>query len=294
MGASLLEIREWVAAKLGRKYLVTLTGDASDHTLMTATGISDLTEDDEKLQDSCVILRDDSGTPEWRRITSVNTADEQFFVNRAFATLPSSQSACILGLLNPTEWNEAVNEALTKLYFPERVEISLSTYFDSNGNTLTTKEYDLPDWVQTRGQLRGLYYRLLSTGTETAVPRYKVFESSGGVRVVIIDPPPSPTSYTLVVDASRWHPALDDDNAVTNCPQQLWQAAVEVEALHKVLKKYGARFKAMYSQDLAIAERELLQMRAAILPVIQSREYNTDDDWAGPDLEPFFEMTGWW
>lgn len=296
MSATRQEIREYVAAKLGRMHLVTITEDVGDATIMDCTGISDLTEDDERLQDSFVIVRDGSATPEWRRITAVNTSLEQFTVNRAFGTPPASQSAAILGLLDPDEWNAAINEALTELYFPERAELPLTTFLDSNGNTLVTTEYDLPDWVQTRGQLKGLYYRDLTFGKESAVPRYKVFESSAGVRIVLVDAPSSTwaTTYTLVIDATRWHPSLLDDTFSTNCPQQLWQAAVEVAALHKVLKKYGLRYKAQFAQDLAIAERKLMQMRAAILPVVQPREFNTDDDWEGPDIDPFFNYSSWW
>lgn len=296
MSATRQEIREFVAGKLGRMYLVTITKDAGSDVIMDCPGLSDLIEDDERFIDSWVIIRDDTATPEWRRITASSASLDQFTINRAFTTAPSSQSACILELLSPDEWNAAIDEALTELYFPERAEIPLTTYLDSNGNTLVTTEYDLPDWVQTRGQLKGLYYRDLTYGKESAVPRYKVFESSAGVRVVIVDAPASTwaTTYTLVVDATRWHPKLLDDTYSTNCPQQLWQAAVEVAALHKVLKKYGQRFKAQFAQDLAIAERKLLQMRAAILPVVQPREFNTDDDWEGPDIDPFFNFSSWW
>jgi hypothetical protein len=115
------------------------------------------------------------------------------------------------------------------------------------------------------------------------------------VRVVIIDAPPSVATYSLVVEGLRWHAALDDDDSETLCPQQLWQAAVEVSAIHKVYKKYGDRFKREFAQDLAIAERKLLQMRASVLPTIQAREYNTDDDWDGPDIDSyFFNAGGWW
>jgi hypothetical protein len=286
MAASRKTIREWVASKLGRLHRVSITVDGGDPTLYDVPELPDITGDEERIADWYLMLDDGSATPEWRRVTSASLSASQLSISRAFAAAPVAGEAAVLyGLLNPDEWNEAINEALTTLYFPDRHEITLVE---------DEREYALPTWVQTRGQVIGVRYRNLTTAREEPVPRFRIHESmSDGVKLVLMDDPWSPSSYSLILEASRWHSRLDEDDWGTTCPQQLWQAAVEVSALHKVMKKYGQRFKAQFAQDLAIAERELLQMRAAILPTVQAREYATDDDWAGPDIDAFFGDGGW-
>jgi len=296
MAASRKTIREWVASKLGRLHRVAITIDGVDNTLYDVPEIVDITGDEERLVDWYLMLDDDSATPEWRRVTAISLDLAQLSITRAFGAAPAADSPAVLyGLLNPDEWNEAVDEALTVLHFPDRTEMDLEITTDSNGNETTAKEYSLPSWIQTRGQFKAAKYRNLTTLHETEVARYRLTESmTDGVKLVIIDTPPSPTSYSLMIEGMRWHTRLDEDQWGTTCPQPLWQAAVEVSAIHKVMKKYGQRFKAQFSQDLAMAERELLQMRAAILPAIQTREFIDDTDWAGPDIDPFFSGDGWW
>lgn len=296
MATSRRQIREWVAKKLGRYNEISISVDGSVTTLYDAPGISDAEADDERAVDSYLILRDDSAEPEWRRITAVHMALEQISINRAFDTAPADNtSAAVIGLLTPKQWNEAINEALTVLYFPDRHEITLTTTTNANGTVTTTREYELPSWVLTRGQVRGFRYRHTTTSREDTVPRWRITEAITGLTVVLMDLPSAVSTYTLILEATRWHSRLDQDDWGTTCPLPLWQAAVEVAAIHKVYKQYGDVFKRQFAQDLAIAERALLQMRGAILPTVMTQEYTTEDDWGGPDIDDFFDSRdGWW
>src|SRR5690554_6044270 len=121
-------IREWVAGKLGRYHEVQVSVDSCDATLYDVVGLSEITADDERLQDSYLMLRDGSALPEWRRITATNLSNEQISINRAFdVTPPDGTSAAIYGLLDIAEWNGAINDALTELHFADRYEIEITT-----------------------------------------------------------------------------------------------------------------------------------------------------------------------
>ena len=298
MATSRKSIREWVSAKMGRRHEVTITIDGVDTTLFTAPELGDISADEERLIDACLVLPAAAGETfgEWRRITAVNTdvSPAQLYVNRAFDTAPSASTvAQIYSLLNPDQWNEAINEALTVLYFKDRETIPITTSEDSNGNTVTDSEYDLPGWIQYKGMLTGVKYRNRSTGYEENVPQYRIIEQITGLKLKLVGTVWSATTYDVIVEGHRYHSRLDDDNYGTTCPQALWQAAVHVAALHKVTNMYGARFKAQFAQDLAIAERELMKQRDAVLPRIQTQEYVDEEGWGGPDIDPFFSDGGW-
>lgn len=291
MATSRKSIREWVAGKMGQLKAVTITVDGADSTLFTVPDLGDASEDNQRYRDS--FLMPDDGTkpmPEWRRITSVATNMASLFVNRAYTTNPAAaQSSFIYSLLTPDEWNDAINEVMVTLYFPDRADLNLRVVTTDD----PAREYDLPTWVSTRGQIRDIRYRNITTQREEPVPRYKVIESIEGLSIALMDAPWSSTTYDLILEGTRWHSRLDEDDWGTTCPQQLWQAEVEVAAYHKVMKKYGQRFKQNFAQDLAIAERERLKARADILPVMIAREYTHDDDWGGPDIDSFFVDSGW-
>lgn len=286
-------MREWVAKKLGRFHAVTVT-QVSD-LVWQVPELGDFSEDDERFVDSYLLLVDnDDAMPQWRRITAVNMvlSPPQISINRALSPEPTNGSeARIMGLLTPDEWNDAINEALVVLYYRERHTETLRTA------TMTDpgREYEMPSWVTHRGMIIGVKYRNVSTGQEQDVPRFRLQESRNIVTVELLDPPYATTSYELIVETHRFNTRLDEDNWGTTCPQPLWQAAVEVAVIHKVIKKYGARFKSQFSQDLAIAERDLAQQRAAILPKLIAAEYSDPDGFNGPDMgdDLFSSWSSW-
>lgn len=296
MGASRKTIREFVAGKMGRLMEVTIASvDGSDHKLITVTGLSDFSEDDERLQDAYLCWNedgDDVGDNEilhWRRIVAANTAAEQVHLNRVYDDDPPADTdARIISLMNPDDWNKSINEALIQLYFRERSDVTLDDTKQTTG-----REYVLPSYVQFKGQVLDVYYRETTTGHESPVPRYKLNEAENVVTLKLIDPQMPSATFGLVVEANRFYPPLNEDDWGTTCPTPLWQAAVQVAAIHKVNNKYGERFKRTFAQDLAIAERNLSEMRASVLPKHQTREYTMDDDWDGPDIDIFFESSGW-
>lgn len=308
MAATRKFMREWVASKLGRLHEVQISEAEADEgvtdTLYDCPRLADLSEDNERFMDSYLML--DTTTPasepmaEWRRITAASITNKQVSLSRAFDSTPADGSnAFIYGLLNPDEWNGAINDVLTTLYYPFRLEVPLTETVEGTGadQLVDTMEYRLPAWIMSKGQVLEVRYRNISSGFvkgwEEALPRYRLDQTITGVTLHLIDPPWARSTFELVVEAQRFHSRLDDDTWGTTCPQQLWQAGVEVSVLHKVMKKYGQRFKAQYAQDLAIAEREFAQMRAAMLPVVVAREYAHDDDWSGPDIDSFFLHSGW-
>lgn len=303
MGASRKTIREWVAGRLSRRHDITITAVDTDTTLLTAASLDDISEDDERFVDSFLTYNTDGDVVgdmqnlHWRRVTVWNRDLSQLAINRSFddsltPDLPISGS--IYTVLNPTEWNEAINEALVALYFEERVAIDLV-----DEDTNPTHEYDLSSvtigasWIQYKGMIVDVYYRNLTTGREYPVPRYKLQENRNAVTLRIVDKQWSSTTYELIVVAKRYYPRLNEDDWGTTCPTPLWQAAVEVSAIHKIMKKVGQRLKPNYAQELAIAERSLAEARAMILPVLTAREYTVDEGWVPPDISEFFTHGGW-
>lgn len=316
MAASRKFIREWVAGKMGWRHFVDITAITPDamgeNTLLTIPRLNDISEDVERMQDSYITLNtdgDEIGDNElmfWRRIRAYNRDTGQVSISREFdddIVLEADTPAVIYHVMNPDEWDDAINEALIKLYFHQRIEISIDDFLGSETPLVTTDDFpqifdlhsDAIDatWLQTKGMIVDIRYRELSTGREVPIPRWRVLEDANTLKIQLIDPVWASENFSIVLEAQRFYPRLNEDDWGTTCPTQLWQAAVEVSAYHKIIKKHGARYKAQFSQDLAIAERELYQMRAEILPKLKSREYVLEEEWAGPDIEQFFLTSGW-
>lgn len=280
-------MREWVAAKLGRLTRISIAPDDGDDTLVEAPDLGDFVGDPEQFMDASLMLDlNTSPMAEWRRIESVNAAMDSISINRAFTDLPDAGcNALVYSLLKPTDYNDAINEALTPLYFPDRTTIETEA---------TEREYTLPTWISSKAQVLGVRYRSVANGREEALPRFRLQESlQSGVKLVLMDAPWSPTQYDIIVEATRHHGRIDQDDYGTTCAEGLWQCAIEVAVIHKVLKKYGDRFKRQFMQDLMIAERSLAEAKARLLPVINATEYSQDDDWMGPDIDDFFLHSGW-
>lgn len=316
MAASRKFIREWVAGQMGWRHNVTVTAvgedDMGNHTFLTIPRLQDIAEDAERMQDSFIAVNVDGDVPGdnenlyWRRIRAYNRDLDQVLLSRAFDDdyeVQADDPAVIYHVLNPDEWNDAVNEALIKLYFFQRIEIDIDDFVGSE--TPLTDADDLPQifdlhsdaidatWLQTKGMVVDVRYRELTTGREVPIPRWRILENANTLKLQLIDPVWAAENYSIIVEAQRYYPRLNEDDWGTTCPTQLWQAAVEVSAYHKIIKKHGARYKAQFSQDLAIAERNLYQMRAEVLPKLKSREYQLDEEWSGPDIEEFFQTSGW-
>lgn len=288
-------MREWAASELGRCQVVTLQDVDVDPTLLNVPDLTDVVEDSDRLVDSYVEWLDDftdSANPVsyWRRITATATTvtPPQISINRAFDDVapPEGTRLVLYSLLNPTEWNDAIDEALTRLYFVERETVALD---DDN----TEQEYTMSSWLQFKGQMINVLYRNTVTGVETAVPRFRLIEDRNALTLKLLDPQWPSSTYSLIVEANRFYSRLNADDWGTTCPSPLWQAAIKVAALHKIFSKYGVRFKAQFQQDLAIAEKELMKQRQAILPQLTARDYAHDDAWEGNDIDEFFLNSGW-
>lgn len=302
MDSTRQEIRESSAKKLAMMHEVTIQSvDGMDSTLITIPHLPDISEDRERFVDAFLYLSDND-PPEWRRIDAFNTANGQVAVNRVFDNDPSpGDDAQIYLLLNPDEWNDAINEVLTKLYFHVR---------DTMAIVDDQTEYNLPAYVQYKGMVVDMRYRALTNnitnpGKEEPIPRYKLDETANSVVLHLLDKPRSSVQYEIIAELKRYYPALtqdttsdpsdgDDDLGVTTCPEPLWQPGVVVSALHKLMNKFGDRYRKNYMQNLAIAERDFAEARVKVLPMVTPREYVQDEEWAGyPDVDVFFINPGW-
>ena len=288
MPDSRLTIREWCAAKIGRMYRVTAAQDTG--LVYNVPELADFAADNEQFIDSYLMLSTipaGAVQPEWRRIGATNTSltPSELTITRQFDDPPeASTDAVIYQLLSPDQWNEAINEALTPIMFVDRAVVTVEA---------EEREYELPTWIKNRGQVRRITYRNIETKHEAVIPRWRINTAHEVLTLVLLDEPWSETQYQIIVEAVRYHARLDEDQYGTTVPQALWQAAVVVAALHKVMNKYGMRFKQQYMQDLMIAERQLMHERARHNPPVDSVEITLDDDWEGPDIEGYFINSGW-
>lgn len=307
MGASRKTIREWVAGQLGRKHVVTQSGAVVGGVTITLPAIRDIFTDNERLEDAWLAADINADeTLEWRRIEAANIDNGQVVINRAFDNAPSDGQQFVIYLtLNPDEWNEAINEALTPLYFKERLEVDLTAFVPdlTNENEFALSSDDVADsddgtpigatWLQYAGQVMGVRYRNLTTGKEYPVTGYRLREHRNAVTLTLSTAPWASSTYTLVVEALRYYPKLNEEDWGTTCPLPLWQAAVKVTAILKIINKYGERVKKQWAMPLAIAEKKLIDMRGQVLPSLIAREYHEEDGWSGPDIDDFFVNSGW-
>lgn len=307
MGASRKTIREWIAGELGRKHVVTQSGavgGSPSGTEITFPNIRDIVGDNERFEDAYLAADIDADEVlEWRRITAVNVDTGVVVINRPFDTPGANdQEYTVYTMLNPDEWNDAINEELVTLYFKERLEVDIDDFIPSY-----TKEFFLSSetasdsdsghaigatWLQYSGQIIAVRYRNTTTGYEQPVTGYKWREHRNAVTLVLSAEPPASSTYTIIIEAMRYYPKLNQEDWGTTCPTPLWQAAIKVAAIRKVINKFGERMKRQWGMALQIAEKEYYKMRAQVLPNVIAREY-AEEDWNGVDVDDFFEHSGW-
>lgn len=308
MGASRKTIREWVAGELGRKHVVTQSGALTGGgTTITLPAIRDIFTDNERLEDAWIAADIDADEIlEWRRITAANVLNGEVVINRAFDDVSADgQEFVIYLLLNPDEWNDAINEELVTLYFKERLEVDLTAFvpnltneteFALSSDTAADSDSGTPigaTWLQYEGQIMAVRYRNGTTGAEIPITSYRLRSHRNAVTLVLGSMPYSSSTYTMVVEALRYYPKLNQEDWGTTCPTPLWQAAVKVAAIRKIINKFGDRLKKQWNMPLAIAEKEYAKMRAGVLPSLIAREYHEDGDWDGPEIDDFFSQPGW-
>jgi len=280
---------------------VTATHVDTSGIFITLPELADVAEDRERFIDA-FLFQPASG--EWRRIQSYNNSNPtlpnygEAAISRPFTTAPvAGDRLNVYLLLTPTEWNNAIDEILTKLYFYQR---------DFYAIVDTQTEYTLGPWVQYKAQVVGARYRQLQSNTalpgkEFPIPRMRLDESDGTVILHLLDLPWSSVSWEIVVECMKYYPSLTsnpplaaDDARVTQVPEALWMPAVAMSALHKLNNKYGDKTKRLYNQELVLAERDYMVARAAVLPTLVAREYVQDEEWGGyPDIDIFFTSPGW-
>lgn len=274
-------LREAVADQLGLLVNTTLSAAADPN--FTAATLADKTPDAEKMRDS--FLYQSVG---WSRITTFGYPSTNIVtVARAGSGLANGV-AQVYFMLDPDEFNAAINEAIQQLYFVEREAITLVA------NTYT---YALPSWIQQKGQILSVKWRditLLTTNpVEEEVNAWRVFEDNNACTLLIHDLLRSVTTYDIQVSGRRNYSSLASDSATTTCPYPLLFAACTVKVLHKIFNKYGKGIATLFGPKMQVSEGELAQMKADWLPRLAAREYVEDERWEGIDSNAEFDFPNW-
>lgn len=276
---TLKQIREGVTGKAGLLFdpvVATLV----DGTHYTIDELADLSPDPFRMRDSYLYK---PTTEEFRRITNFNfPTNNQVTIARAFTANATINPAQIYFLLDVPELNRCINEALPSLYAIERTEIALV----ANDN-----EYALPAGVHTKTQVLNVLYRD-STGVtdfqESSAPAWKLIETGNAVTLHIItnEKVPVTTNTVAVIVWRKYYSTLANDAATTTCPRELIIPKVEMEVYKKLFKRHGAQAKAVFGQDLAIAEKDYMEARETIIAPAEAREYHLDEPVELPHVLP--------
>ena len=278
---------EAVASSLGR-LIDTVVDAAVDSKTFTISRVLDVVPDEEALRDR--FLYNPTTPQEWRRINAVsgpNVVCVQDFTNP-----PVDDAAVqIYSILNPSEWRDAVNIALPKLYFEDRVSIPLV----ANTNLYTPTS---ADWLQSEGQILRYYFRDITSGAtnieEVSVPAVRPIEEDNALSFYLLSTLADITNVSLVVVAKHPFDKLTSDAGTTKCPYDLLIGQSKIEALKLIWNRLGsARAKQLFGMHLVTAERELNQAKARWLPMATGEELRMEEAWLGVDTAGIPTVWSW-
>jgi hypothetical protein len=165
-------------------------------------------------KNSIIYLVSGPAAGEWRRVASTDPPNGDFTVDPAFSVAPGSGSQFELHwLTDPETYHEAINRAVKRYWFHERVPIT---------PVENQTEYSLANvpWLVNGGiQITGLWFKQDPTGNLPANPwtggggRWWNWRNDFGLVTLEIQPAPS-TSYELYLEAWRQLEPLYTDAAV--------------------------------------------------------------------------------
>lgn len=228
---------------------------------------------------------------QWRAISSHSFSTDLIELVRGLVpsgTFTNRLLYDILFILTPTEVEECIGLALSKLWYRDRVSITLVD--EDNQYNLTTSA----TWLTDPSQIISLDYRYSQDliAREVPVVNRKIESDADTVSVTLYDVPSSVDDVTLILTARRWYDALTQDDETTTCPTPLIRAQAKVEILERIFKKLGKSAKENYGMEIILCEKELEKMKAryrqAITPInlVQEEQINqldvpvTDADWS--------------
>lgn len=275
---TLKALREAIAGQLGLLWQVTIDGDTDP--VFAIPSLSDKAPDLERSRDTFLYQ---SG--EWRRIVSV---DGSYNVTVTRTSSITTGAAQIYSLLDPDEFNGAINEALRELWHIDVDSITL---------VADTYSYSLPSWIQTKGQVVDLKWRdleLLTTRPqEDSVKSYRLIEDVNSLSVFINEALRNVTTYDLRVYARRNYSTLASDASTTTCPYPLIFACGMVKVLQRIFNKYGKAMNQLFGPRMVVAEGEMAKAKKDWLPPLGTREIVEEELWQGPDGNPYFDNPTW-
>lgn len=199
---------------------------------------------------------------QWRAILSHSFSTDRIELVRPIVGLGVLPLAFdVYFILTPKELNECVDLSLSKLWYRDRITITL---------TEDVNEYNITDsgtWFTDPSQLIDMSYRFTDDSgfiREVAVTNRKIISEDDEVTVTLYDIPgtTADASWELVIQGRRWYSALTYDGDTTTCPLPLAKAQIKVDILEKVFNKLGKAAKENYGMELAIAEKTLEKMKS--------------------------------
>lgn len=271
-------LREAAAGDLGIKIESSITADADP--VFTIPDMADNVPDVQKLQDAFLF----QGT-EWRRITDYTYPSTVTVTRTSGITTGAAQ---IYFFMTPDELNDALNEALTELYFEDIETISL---------VANTYVYTLPTWMQQKGQFLAAKWRdITSVATdpqEQHVASFMLKEDANSMTIKIQELLRDITTWDLQISGRHNYASLASDAATTTCPRPLIVPAVKVRILHKLSQKFGKGMMSLFGPKMVISERELMIAKSDWLPKLKAREIIEEEFWGGPDTNENFDTPSW-
>lgn len=196
-------------------------------------------------------------------------------------------------ILSYRELTDAVNIALSKLWFQDRVPVTLDDTHNRFSITGTAT------WLTDPAQLFELKYRKTDSSDssknviEVPVINRLIESDTDVVSVTLYDLPATPADWTLEVLGRHYYEVLATPDSTTTCPQPLARAAVKVEILMKIFNKLGKAAKDNYGIEMAIAEKELNKMKARYRQSMKAMNANLDEEWEGPEVPIRDEDLDW-
>ena len=219
---------------------------------------------------------------EWHR---VNTWDGNLGV---LVTIDDFIAVPLLGdavqlyrILEPDDWRDAANYALTSLWFEDRITTALS-----DGKNLYT--LSATTWLQTKQQLIRFLWRDVSGGAtyieEPSVAFLRPIEEDNSLSVYIPILPADITNTRLITVAKHYYEALTSEGAMTTCPEPLFLAATKFECLLRIFQKMPTKAKADYGRDLILTERDLAKQKAQYVPEATFEDMREEEPWKMVDM----------
>ncbi len=225
---------------------------------------------------------------QWRSISAHSFATDDVTVTRDYFFEVGTPQLLVdfYFILTPAEINNAIDLALSKIWYRDTFAITLVT---------TENEYDLTSsgsWLKDPSQLIDMSYRFISddalTTTYTPCVNRRLLSDTDNLTVTLYDRPSDNVNTTLFVTGRRWYEATADDDATITAPLPLIRAAAKVEVLTKIFNKLGKSAKENFGMELTLTERELETMKARYRQAITPTNLIQDEQ-----IEPIVVPVSW-